>query len=44
MNIAQLETDLAAVAARATALITDVTHRCDAHVATTPTAARRPAR
>lgn len=34
MNIAQLETDLAAVAARATALITDITHRCDAHVTT----------
>ena len=34
MTILQLETDLAAIAARATALITDITHRCDAHVTT----------
>ena len=29
MKLAQLETDLAAVVGRATALITDITHRCD---------------
>jgi len=34
MKTAQLEADLAAVSARATALINDIGHRCDAHVTT----------
>ncbi len=34
MTIAQLETDLAAVATKATALINDITHRCDEAVVT----------
>jgi HK97 family phage major capsid protein len=34
MKLAQLETDLAAVVARATALINDITHKCDETVVT----------
>jgi len=34
MNLTQLESDLAAVATRATAMINDIAHRCDAHVTT----------
>jgi HK97 family phage major capsid protein len=34
MNITQMETDLAAVATKATALINDIAHKCDEHVTT----------